>query len=130
MRVLFIDDECYRFNRMLDTNNLHVDATHVDDGIKAIWAILNGPWDYIYFDHDLATFLDDLDGDCFEITGYTVAKVLVEQSWKPTNVVIHSTNSIGANNIKNLLDDYDIPNKVYPFYKFMEGAFRKSNRSS
>ena len=126
MKVLFIDDEVYRFERMLETNNLHVNATHVDNAVKAIDAIVNdGPWDYIYFDHDLATFIGD-----HELTGNDVAKTLVGMFWKPTNVVILSTNPVGANNIKNTLDDAGIPNRVYPFYKFMEGVSRKSNRGS
>ncbi len=118
MKVLFIDDDVYRFERMLETQQLHVAAIHVDNALKAINAIVDdGPWDYIYFDHDLATFVDDPYKR--EITGHDVAKVLVQQDWKPINVVVHSTNSVGANNIKNTLTDAGINVTVCPFWRFM-----------
>jgi hypothetical protein len=119
MKVLFIDDEVYRFHRMLETQQLHVAATHVDNGLKAINAIVDdGPWDIIYFDHDLATFVQDPYKR--EITGNDVAKILIQQDWKPSHVVVHSTNIVGARNIFNTLNDVGISVQIYPFYKFME----------
>jgi hypothetical protein len=129
MKVLFIDDEVFRFDRMIETHNLESTAVHVDNAIKAIDAIVDdGPWDVIFFDHDLATFVQDPYKR--EITGNDVAKVLIRQDWKPKQVVVHSTNSVGANNIFNTLNDVDIPVTVCPFWAFMEGVSRKSNRSS
>jgi hypothetical protein len=127
MKVLFIDDEVFRFDRMIETGNLESTAVHVDNAIKAIDAIVDdGPWDVIFFDHDLATFVQDPYKR--EITGNDVAKVLVRQDWKPKQVIIHSTNSAGANNVFNTLNDVDIPATIYPFPKFMEDAYRKSTR--
>lgn len=129
MKVLFIDDEVYRFERMLETQQLHVAATHVDNGLKAIDAIVDdGPWDVIYFDHDLATFVQDPYKR--EVTGNDVAKVLIQQDWKPSHVVVHSTNPVGANNIYNTLHDAGISVKVCPFWRFMEAVSRKADRSS
>jgi hypothetical protein len=124
MKVLFIDDEVFRFDRMIETRNLESTAVHVDNGIKAIDAIVDdGPWDVIFFDHDLATFVQDPYKR--EITGNDVAKVLVSQDWKPKQVIIHSTNSVGANNIFNTLNDVGITVMICPFWAFMEGANRK-----
>jgi hypothetical protein len=39
MKVLFIDDEVFRFDRMIETGNLESTAVHVDNAIKAIDAI-------------------------------------------------------------------------------------------
>jgi hypothetical protein len=129
MKVLFIDDEVFRFDRMVETGNLESTAVHVDNAIKAIDAIVDdGPWDVIFFDHDLATFVQDPYKR--EITGNDVAKILVRQDWKPKRVIVHSTNSVGANNIFNTLNDVDIPVTICPFWAFMEGVSRKSNRSS
>lgn len=132
MRVLFIDDEVYRYERMIETGYITSDAVHVDNGLKAIDAIVNdGPWDRIYFDHDLATFVDTT-----EITGNNVAKVLISMDWCPKSVIIHSTNPVGARNIFNTLcdEDYSYNHKIcvsiYPFYRMMEHASHKSDRSS
>lgn len=130
MKVLFIDDEVYRYERMIETHHLEPTAVHVDTALKAIDAIIDdGPWDVIYFDHDLATFVQDPYKR--EITGNDVAKLLVRQDWKPSKVFVHSTNPVGANNIKNTLNDAGIfPVYVYPFWKFMEGESKKADRSS
>jgi hypothetical protein len=119
MKVLFIDDEVYRYERMVETQYINSDAVHVDTALKAIDAIVDdGPWDYIYFDHDLATFVQDPYKR--EITGNDVAKILIQQEWKPKQVVVHSTNIVGARNIFNTLNDVGVNVIIYPFYKFME----------
>lgn len=131
MKVLFIDDEVERFEKMLELQYLDTHtATHVNNGIKAIDAIVdNGPWDIIYFDHDLATFVQEPYKR--EITGNDVAKVLVKQEWKPSKVYIHSSNTIGAENIKHTLEDSGIHSIcVYPFWKLLNLTSKKSNSSS
>lgn len=121
MRILFIDDDIWRFEAMLNTRYLGDSPVYASDAFKAINLIINNQWDIIFFDHDLATFIDSYE-DIEEINGNHVAKVLIEQNWKPSKVYIHSMNTFGAYNIKKTLDSAGIFNEVKPFYKFMEAA--------
>ena len=119
MKTLFIDDDVFRFDRMVELGHIPPDSVHVDNGLKAIDAIVDdGPWCAIFFDHDLATFVADHYPR--EITGNDVARVLARMDWKPLSVVIHSTNPVGASNIRNTLADAGIGSTIKPFWSFME----------
>ncbi len=91
MRHLLIDD--YR--------NLSVDviARNYDEGIKQLE--LNGPWDELLLDHDLASF----DDDGHEKTGYDIMCWLEEHpEYLPKKIVCVSANTVGVQRINTVIE--------------------------
>lgn len=75
-----------------------------------LWLLSNGCPDFISFDHDIASY----DDDGFELTGYDLAKWIVNRDMDmdgqfiPENFTwnVHSANSVGRDNIDKYLFAY------------------------
>ena len=90
MRVLLIDD----------VRNLEADviARNYSEGIRQLE--LNGPWDLLLLDHDLASFID---GD--EKTGYHVMCWLEEYTqYLPKKIECVSANPVGRAKIESVIN--------------------------
>ena len=86
MRTLLIDD----------IRNLEADviARNYTEGIKQLQ--LNGPWDLLLLDHDLASFVNGR-----EMTGYDVMCWLEQHlEYLPKSIQCVSANPVGRNRIE------------------------------
>jgi hypothetical protein len=87
MRILAIDDT-------RELTEAHVLVRNFNEGIRQLQ--LNGPWDLLLLDHDLASF--DLDGR--EKTGYDVMCFLEENMHlAPKKIECVSANPVGRSRI-------------------------------
>jgi len=121
MRVLFVDDERWRFDNMVGWGVIPNDAIWARSAIDAINVIVDfGPFDAVFLDHDLNTFVQDPYPR--EITGNDVARVLCLQDWRPMTVVIHSANPVGASRISATLNDHGFCPIVKPIWSFADDA--------
>jgi hypothetical protein len=87
MRTLLIDD----------VRNLaaSVIARNYDEGIRQL--LLNGPWDLLLLDHDLASF----DSNAVEKTGYDIMCWLEENAaYVPKEIQCVSANPVGRSRIE------------------------------
>lgn len=83
MRVLAIDD-------LRELPNASVLARSYDEGIRQL--MLNGPWDVLLLDHDLASF----DEQGKEKTGYDIVCFLEEnRQYLPGRIECVSANPVG-----------------------------------
>ena len=83
--------------------------TLVETSERAIYELsANGPFDYIFLDHDLGGKIFFPSGPG---TGFEVAQYIRDNRDKITGeVVVHSFNELGAQNMKSVLPDaYIIP---------------------
>jgi CheY-like chemotaxis protein len=100
MRILILDDDACRhkeFNRRLMNHTVK----NVFEAWEAIEALKTELWDWVFLDHDLYQRIHVTSGDG---TGYEVAKWLRDNpDRQPENIIIHSYNTEGANNMKSLL---------------------------
>jgi len=73
-------------------------ARNYFEGIKQLK--LNGPWDLLLLDHDLASFIDSK-----EYTGYDIMCWLEgNQEYLPSEIICVSSNPVGAQRIKTVID--------------------------
>lgn len=118
MRILILDDLQIRHDayRKLYSNHELAHAYNYNDFVKYL---NQGVWDYIHLDHDLGAgdnpdyYLDGF-GKSREYTGQDAAKLVVQLDYQP-KVIIHSINTVGANQIKQILQDYQIEVIMEPF---------------
>lgn len=102
MKILVLDDDQYRlkqFQQRLIGHVVHCTET-ASDTIKML---SEESFDVVFLDHDLGgtAYVPSGPG-----TGYEVAKWLSEHvDRKPKQIVIHSFNAPGANNMKSLLPE-------------------------
>jgi hypothetical protein len=109
-KIIILEDSEERIKHF-QNNLIGCDVFITQDIEKCIEKLKQDKVDYLFLDHDL-------NGNSFvasggeEKTGYDVAKWLNENpEYMPHNVILHSLNSVGRKNMKNLL-----PNSVeYPF---------------
>ena len=101
MNVLILEDDPGRI-RIFKRNLIGAAKVSCVETVEAaINELQTSNWDYLFLDHDLG-------GDVYVPsgpgTGYEVAEWL-EQNPKrqPSNIIIHSLNSVGAQNIKRAL---------------------------
>ena len=90
MRTLLIDD----------VRDIYADviARNYTEGIRQLE--LNGPWDSLILDHDLASFIDGK-----EYTGYDVMCWLEEnQEFLPTSITCCSSNPVGRERIQTVIN--------------------------
>ena len=103
MKILILDDSQSRlltFRRKL-IGAVVICVEHVSDCIREIEE--NGPWDIFYCDHDLdnKTFVPSGIG-----TGYEVILWIRDHpDKKPTKVILHTFNSIGALEMLKVMPD-------------------------
>lgn len=107
LKILILEDDPNRieiFKTKLKGHNLFF-FDEANDAILAMQSsvqlIGDNPWDIIFLDHDLG-------GQVFvpsshQNTGYTVAKHMKENDVKVKQIIIHSMNPAGAQNIKSQL---------------------------
>lgn len=103
MKILILEDSTARIETFKKKLKGH-DVYYFDNVKQATQAIeLLGPFDYYFIDHDLddKVYVDSEE----ENTGYQLAKYMVENNVSYEQVIVHSMNSVGAENIKNVLED-------------------------
>jgi CheY-like chemotaxis protein len=100
MNILVLEDDRARqqtfAQKLIGTN-----AVIVETAAEAIQALSEGEWDYLFLDHDLGgqQMVESGPG-----TGYEVAEWLAEHpEHQPPNIIIHSFNPSGAENIHRAL---------------------------
>jgi hypothetical protein len=102
MRILVLDDDEKRliiFKKKLIGKNVECYCT-VSEIIKKL---KDETWDYLFLDHDLGGKVYVESGGKEE-TGWDVAVWLSKNiDRQPENIIIHSFNSAGAQNMKSLL---------------------------
>jgi len=123
MKILIVDDLESRHEVIADwlskvakgTNPVIFSAYDIDD-VKKIFRE-HKHFDYIFLDHDLGDtiFADSSDYH----TGYTVAKIMIEQKITYDNLIVHSINIYGALNIQSLIHEVIII-PVFTLVRFNE----------
>ena len=107
MKILVLDDMEERQKWFADKLPKYVDnpeifvAKDVDEAIKCFQEI--NEFDIMFLDHDLGgrIYVDSNDPN----TGYQVAKYMVENGIKGKEIIIHTLNYAGAQNMMALLPD-------------------------
>lgn len=111
-KILILEDSQERIKQF--QKKLSKDDVYFFDSVFEAKEAYNflGPFDVIFLDHDLdgAIFVDSND----ENTGYQFAKFLAEKETE-AQIIVHSMNSVGAQNIKRVLPQSD----VVPFPKLI-----------
>jgi CheY-like chemotaxis protein len=100
MDILILEDDRNRqrifIERLIGTNAVIVETVEA-----AIDLLSSQDWDYLFLDHDLGGEQMVPSGPG---TGYEVAKWLAENpSRQPPNIIIHSYNPAGAQNMHGVL---------------------------
>jgi DNA-binding response OmpR family regulator len=107
MKILFLDDEEYRFNAF-KTQNPNVDVDWAINTNRAIHLVKNNTYDVAYLDHDLGYNLP---------TGKDFVNYLVSRKDKiPVSLFIcHSMNPVGRANMVEMLSNfgYNVIDKPY-----------------
>ena len=111
MRILILDDLEIRHSAY---KNIYVnhDLAHAYTYTQFATYLEQGIWDYIHLDHDLGSYENpdsyiDGFGISREYTGQDAAKLVCQLAYKP-KVVVHFINPVGANQIKAILQDYEV----------------------
>lgn len=102
MNVLVLDDSLERL-KMFRQNLKGHSVTTVETSKDAITQLAQNDFDTLFLDHDLGgqAFVKSGDG-----TGFEVAIWLAKNpDRKPKQIVIHSFNPTGAQNMKNVLPE-------------------------
>lgn len=111
MRIFILEDEIDRWPRnqiqdVLANRHSLVIARNMVEAKKAY----EPPFDLLLLDHDLG-------GDIASATGYDFVKWLVFQHPQdnPPNVILHSGNPVGRENIRKFLEGFDYTVAEVPF---------------
>jgi CheY-like chemotaxis protein len=102
MNVLVLDDSLERL-RVFRQNLIGHSVTTVETSKDAISKLSQHDFDTVFLDHDLGgkAFVKSGDG-----TGFEVAEWLSKHpEKKPKQIIIHSFNPTGAQNMKNVLPE-------------------------
>jgi len=99
MNILVVEDDPNRIAWF--KNKISVGLDICTTAKDAVARVNSKKYDFIFLDHDLGgrVFVPSED----EETGYTVAKAIAESSNKNTDVIVHSMNPVGAENICRVL---------------------------
>lgn len=110
MKVFILEDDQTRVTKF--RQNLIGHEIFVTDNVKTAKIMLtNNQFEIIFLDHDLGG--EVFVNSNFPNTGYQLAKWIVDNNIKYNRLIVHSLNSVGANNIKSIIPDADL----IPFYK-------------
>lgn len=117
MRLLFLDDMQSRHNIIASKfkNDIHSSIDHVYTVDECIEKIKIGGYDVWSFDHDLGRG-DKNDG----IAVINFIKNNIENISMPSMIIIHSANSVGSINMKNMLKDVNIHAELMPFFTLIK----------
>ena len=101
MKILILEDSPERiktFKRKLMNHDTYF-FDNVEEAKKALKLL--GPFDIVFLDHDLddRVFVNSNDAN----TGYQLAKYIAENNINIPDVIIHTMNPVGAENIKSVL---------------------------
>jgi DNA-binding response OmpR family regulator len=109
--ILVVDDDITRLDRMKATilNNPDYDVYYAATTLMAQDFIKWQKWDVIFLDHDLG----EEDG-----SGYIVAQAVLKNP--PYQVIVHSMNPTGAENIMKLLKGHVQELHRIPFHKLVQ----------
>jgi len=114
MRIFILEDDPNRmklFNRTLHTHTIY-HADNVKDAIKILES--TDGISVLLVDHDLdhKVFVNSNESN----TGYQLAKWIKTSGKNYMQIIIHSMNVVGANNIKNELSNCTEDLQVIPFH--------------
>lgn len=115
MKVFVLEDEIDSPPRMQILEILSPrHEVHVARSFKAAKRAFRPPYDLMLLDHDMEGFFEDSN---HPNTGYQFVKWMVsKQVLNPRPVIIlHSQNSVGRRNMKDLLTQYDLECAEFPF---------------
>lgn len=102
--ILVVDDQVSRLESMRAAGVFRdVEPVHARDAHEAIRLIYCRPWEVLFLDHDLETYVQDPYPR--EITGKHVVHAILAQSWRPELVVVHSLNTAAAQAMEAMLED-------------------------
>jgi CheY-like chemotaxis protein len=108
LKILILEDMANRidiFKKKLKGHDLYF-FDEADDAIEALRLMNEKPWDMIFLDHDLGQEM--FVPSSHHNTGYTVAKFIAENDVKFNQIIIHSMNPAGAQNMKSVLKKADV----------------------
>lgn len=96
MKILFLDDDNYRFSLFKRENpNVDVDwAINYETGVNYV---RNNNYDVIYLDHDLGWY---------EPTGKDFVNYMIKNKIPAKLVICHSMNPVGRENMVSMLSSY------------------------
>lgn len=118
MNILILEDDPARMH-VFTRNLIGTNTVIVDNVPDAISELSSRNWDYLFLDHDLGGQQMVESGDD---TGYAVAAWLEEHlDKKPPNIVIHSLNPAGAQNMKNALPEAVLAPGCWASLRISEG---------
>lgn len=109
-RVLFVDDMSARW---ASVQRRGLVAVWANTALQAIDLLKRFPWQVVYLDHDLETFV--YDPQRREVTGVDVIRSIAESPFKPEHVIVHSGNPYGATRMAAELKDSGISYEIIPF---------------
>lgn len=115
--IFFLEDSLDRyakFFKWIETKAEKPNITSATDAEEAIKILEESDhFDVIFLDHDLGgrIFVDSSEDN----TGYQVAKFIKQKGITYNQLIIHSQNPQGANNMKNILPD----GQIIPFPELM-----------
>jgi len=98
----------------MEYNLFHVD--NVEDGKKLLDSQTH--FDVLFFDHDLGgrVYVDSSDPN----TGYQLALHIKEKGYSYEQVIIHSLNQVGAENILSVMKECSEFSDIIPFTRLPE----------
>lgn len=110
MRVFILEDDAERIAQF----KLHLDGldTVIAENIVDAAAVLNGPWDYVFLDHDLGGKVFVAPED--ENTGSEFVRRYGDKLGEAT-VVIHSWNIYAAKGMYKTLKELELNAYIVPF---------------
>jgi len=104
-RILVLDDDKGR-HRAFQHALIGTIMEHVYTAEEAIRMLESHPWDIFFCDHDLGDKVMVASG---KGTGYEVAEWLRDNPHRmPKQIIVHSFNPVGAQNIKNVLPSAEL----------------------
>ncbi len=110
MKILILEDANSRIQTFIKHYGKKHDLYFFDNITDAKDALnLLGPFDVIFLDHDLddRVYVNSNEAN----TGYQLAKWMQENNISAEEIIIHSMNPVGADNIKAVLPQA----KIIPF---------------
>jgi CheY-like chemotaxis protein len=110
MKIFVLEDDENRINFFQSKLSKKVEKLVIADNVQEAKIILSHfNFDILFLDHDLGEPFTE------ENTGAGLAKFIVKKSIKCKEIYIHSMSTVGAQNIKNILDDADYDSFKIPF---------------
>lgn len=105
MDVFILEDDPNRM-KIFRRNLIGHPISHADNVHDAKKILSGKKFDYIFLDHDLGgkTYVDSNDPN----TGYQLAKWIASKSIPYQRLIVHSLNTVGAQNIQSVIPDAEL----------------------